>query len=215
MQEEPFAPSEQRLETLGFETIIAGLSKNGWAIVNNIFPDELLSHLSEELRSLDKKNMLEKAGIGRGKDYTKTEAIRKDKIHWLNGDTLAQRIFLEEIERLRLEINRHLMLGLFDYEALYAIYEPGAFYKRHLDSFKGEKNRIISTVLYLNENWLEEDGGLLKLYKNAKAKKAFASIEPRMGTFAVFLSEEIPHEVTTAKNKRLSIAGWLRCNQTL
>ena len=37
-------------------------------------------------------------------------------------------------------------------------------------------------------------------------------VRPEFGTLAVFLSEDIPHEVIPARRERFSIAGWHRCN---
>src|SRR5690606_40843214 len=51
---------------------------------------------------------------------------------------------------LRLYVNRHLFLGLYEYECMFAHYPAGAFYKKHLDAFKSGINRRLSTVLYLN-----------------------------------------------------------------
>ena len=53
------------------------------------------------------------------------------------------------------------MLGLFEMEVCFAVYPPGGFYDRHLDSFAGARNRVVSLVAYLNEDWDEARGGAL------------------------------------------------------
>ncbi|MCH2546483.1 MAG: 2OG-Fe(II) oxygenase [Alphaproteobacteria bacterium] len=116
------------------------------------------------------------------------------------------------MEILRCELNKRLMLGMFFFEAHFAHYPKGAYYKRHCDSFRGAKNRIISTVLYLNSDWKKENGGLLAMYRDEDATEPFATITPHIGNFVLFLSEGIPHEVLTAHAPRASIAGWFRCN---
>lgn len=68
------------------------------------------------------------------------------------------------MEQIRCEVNRHFFLGLFEYEAHFAKYEAGDFYLKHLDSFRGNENRKLTTVFYLNENWTPADGGELKIY---------------------------------------------------
>ena len=40
-------------------------------------------------------------------------------------------------KRMRLAINRHLMLGLFEFEAQFLRYPPGGFYLRHVDARGG------------------------------------------------------------------------------
>jgi SM-20-related protein len=39
-------------------------------------------------------------------------------------------------------------------------------------------------------------------------------VTPLMGTIAIFLSEEFPHEVLPATRDRFSIAGWFRVNNS-
>lgn len=115
------------------------------------------------------------------------------------------------MENLRQNLNQQLFLGLFDYESHYAIYEQGAFYKKHLDALKGKSNRVLSTVLYLNKQWCAENAGELILYA-ADGKTVLESIQPKCGTIIIFLSEQFPHEVLSANKTRYSIAGWFRIN---
>jgi SM-20-related protein len=73
----------------------------------------------------------------------------------LDGNNATQQAFLAWMETVRLGLNQRLFLGLFDYECHYASYAPGAFYKKHFDTFKNQinpaqPNRVLSTVLYLN-----------------------------------------------------------------
>ena len=91
------------------------------------------------------------------------------------------------------------------------LYDVITFYKRHVDAFRGQANRVLTTVLYLNHDWLPTDGGQMVLYPET-GDGELARIEPAMGTLAVFLSEEFPHEVLPANRDRFSIAGWYRVN---
>src|SRR5690606_23717683 len=120
-------------------------------------------------------------------------------------DTLVRR--LEALDRRGL--NERLFLGLDFYEPHYAHYAPGAAYARHRDAFVGQRNRIISTVLYLNADWQEADGGELLVYDEA-ATTVLERVRPVGGTLVVFISERLPHEVLPARRSRYSIAGWFR-----
>lgn len=60
------------------------------------------------------------------------------------------------------------MLGLFSFESHFAHYAPGAFYKTHVDAFKGQANRVLSVVYYLNEAWGAKDGGEMVLYSDTQ-----------------------------------------------
>jgi SM-20-related protein len=90
----------------------------------------------------------------------------------------------------------------------------GAFYKKHLDAFRGEANRVLSVLVYLNPGWLPEDGGELLIYSDTQANEVITRVTPAFGTVVVFLSEEFPHEVLLAKRPRYSIAGWYRVNNS-
>jgi len=88
-----------------------------------------------------------------------------------------------------------------------SIYGVGAHYDRHLDTLRGPKNRLLSTVVYLHDEWSLADGGELLLYG---AGGAIVRILPKPGLMVLFLSEEFPHEVLAASKPRHSIAGWFR-----
>ena len=120
------------------------------------------------------------------------------------------------MEQLRRYLNRELFLGLFEYECHYAYYDVGAFYAKHLDAFKHNPNRIVSTVLYLNPNWKPGDGGELRLFApqgTEECDRPLMTIRPEYGTLVAFLSEDIPHEVVISHKPRYSIAGWFRINR--
>ena len=82
----------------------------------------------------------------------------------------------------------------------------GAFYKKHLDAFKGTNSRILSTVLYLNPGWLAGDGGELVLY-HPVSDEVLEVVTPDFGKMVIFLSEEFPHEVLPAQTRALLSHG--------
>ena len=120
----------------------------------------------------------------------------------------AQQALFEQLEALRTTLNRALFMGLEDFEAHYALYPPGARYQRHLDSFRGDNQRRVSLVIYLNPDWRRADGGLLRLYTAQGA--LIDEVLPETGRAVCFLSEEFPHEVTRTRRPRASIACWFR-----
>ena len=157
---------------------------------------------------------LQQAGIGREAAFRVARHVRGDRIHWLDPHEPAQARYLAAMETLRLGLNRELFLGLFEFEAHFAHYPPGAFYRRHVDSFRGAANRMLSTVSYLNTDWQPGDGGELVLY-GPDGPAELARIAPQAGRLVIFLSEEIPHEVLPARRDRYSIAGWYRLNASV
>jgi len=152
------------------------------------------------------------AGIGRGQARRQIDSIRGDAISWLDDTHCIDQAYLTWMEELRSGLNSALFLGLFDYECHYAIYGAGAGYAKHSDVLNGTKNRILSTVLYLNEDWQVDDGGELRLFE-PEGDTIIATINPTFGKMIIFLSDSFPHEVLIAHNKRRSIAGWFRARE--
>ncbi|MFZ3442918.1 2OG-Fe(II) oxygenase [Vibrio harveyi] len=186
--------------------LIDALSTHGYYIWDDFISQEEVAELRDCIPDDWKK-----ARIGRNDDVTRIETIRSDKIQWLKRDMGAPvASFLDKMEEIRLEANRHFFLGLFEYEAHFAKYEKGDFYQKHLDCFKGNENRRLTTVFYMNESWSEEDAGELVVYDLNDNK--IAIIPPRSGRLFVFLSEQFPHEVLPTNAERFSIAGWFRIN---
>lgn len=95
-----------------------------------------------------------------------------------------------------------------------ALYKKGDFYKKHLDSFRGNANRMVTTVLYLNPNWHPDWGGELVIYSE-DSSQVLAKILPEMGKLVVFMSEQIPHEVLPTLHPRVSVTGWFRLNSSI
>ncbi|HZF23121.1 MAG TPA: 2OG-Fe(II) oxygenase, partial [Burkholderiales bacterium] len=124
--------------------------------------------------------------------------------------TAPQRRCLAHFETLRLALNRELQLGLLEFECHFSRYAQGAFYRKHLDQFRGDRRRRLSCALYLNENWGREDGGELRLYLDAGEAGKFKDVLPVGGTLVLFLSERFAHEVLPGKRERLSLAGWFK-----
>lgn len=195
-----------------FRQIAAQLETIGYVVMPSVLPETLIDSLLLHFKSLNTEEF-KPAGTGRSIDYQVSRGIRGDEIRWLNGTHPAPRAYLDWIETLRLSLNRHLFLGLFDYECHYACYPKGGFYRKHLDAFKGNTNRVLSTVLYLNPIWEPEDGGELVLYSNQDER--LESILPQYGKMVIFLSQGFPHEVLPVNKRRYSIAGWFRVNNTL
>jgi len=184
------------------------LEAEGRIVLPACLPAELCAALRGRAEAVE--GGLKRAGIGRGRSHAVNESVRTDAIRWLGQDDPAEAAYLAWMERLRRGLNRRLFLGLFDYEAHFAVYEPGAYYRKHLDAFQGGGNRVLTTVLYLNPQWTPDDGGELRVY--GPDDGFLESVAPDFGKMVVFLSANHPHEVVEARRKRYSIAGWFRVN---
>ncbi len=184
----------------------------GWSICPDYVPENLRTALLADLAAQEEAGRLTLAAVGRDAAQTVETAIRNDRTLWLAGRDPAPAAYLDLMGRLRLDLNRRLILGLFEYEAHYARYDAGGFYRKHVDALHGERNRVVSTVTYLTPDWVESDGGHLVLYDAVDQDREITRVLPVAGTLAVFLSEDVPHEVLPPARPRNSIAGWFRCN---
>jgi SM-20-related protein len=188
------------------QTLIDNLTQHGYYVWDDFLSAEQVSALKECL-----PEEWNKARIGRNDDVMRESAIRSDKICWLSpdlGDPVGQ--FLSKMEIIRQTANQHFFLGLFEYEAHFAKYEKGDFYQKHLDCFRGNENRRLTTVFYMNDEWTDEDGGDLVVYD--LDDNEITRIKPKSGRLFVFFSEMFPHEVLPTQRERFSIAGWFRIN---
>jgi SM-20-related protein len=193
-----------------FEKIALDLQEKGFSINPCALPQELSENLFYHLQSMP-QFYFEQAGIGRDQKHILNNFVRTDAICWINGESHSGQQWLDWSAKLQVYLNRRLFLGLFSFESHFAHYSPGDFYKRHYDSFRGEANRVLSIVIYLNHTWQPTEGGELVLYLDDKDQEGI-KVTPSFGTVAVFLSEEFPHEVLPATRDRYSIAGWYRVN---
>lgn len=196
------------------DSLLDALVEQGWFEWPNALDEELCLELLAEVESLDEEGELRRAGIGRGDALQLNKDIRRDQIKWLDNSTFPQQRYLKHMANLQCQLNRALFLGLFEYECHFALYKKGDFYKKHLDSFRGKANRMVTTVLYLNPDWQAEWGGQLVIYNEDSSQK-LATINPRIGKMVVFMSEQIPHEVLPTLHPRVSIAGWFRLNNSI
>jgi SM-20-related protein len=193
-----------------FARIASDLREKGYSINPAALPESLGEKLYQHLGSMEQEKF-DQAGIGRDRQLMQNTFVRRDEICWITGESDAGRAWLDWTSHLQVFLNRQLFLGLFSFESHFSHYAAGDFYKRHVDAFKGQDNRILSVVVYLNHNWTPENGGELVLFKDKDDVEGI-KVTPGFGTVLVFLSEEFPHEVRPTNRDRYSIAGWFRLN---
>lgn len=188
--------------------IVDDLANRGWAQQSLFLPAPLIRTLADECRQRAEQGELSPASVGRGAGQEVREAVRGDRIQWLErGQSEACDLYLNAMDSLRQALNQCLFLGLEDYESHFALYPPGAFYRRHLDRFRDDDRRAVSAILYLNEDWQPQDGGQLRMYLDGEQT---LDVLPVAACLVVFLSGDIPHEVLPAGRERLSLTGWFR-----
>ena len=202
--------------SLSIDKIADGLSDDGYIVIPNALDAEVLSGLQQRVTSLSPEQWLS-AGVGRDTDFQQNKKIRSDNIFWISEGDPQESAFLQNMELLRQGLNQRLYMGLFDFESHFATYPKGAFYQRHVDALRGRSNRVLTVILYLNDDWSANDGGELLMYPNQQQgshEEPVQRVVPELGTMVVFLSEKFPHEVLESHRQRYSLTGWFRINSS-
>ena len=201
---------EEIQDQLQFEGLIQGLIDNDYGCCDDFLDPSVVLGLWSNIQRLSDLGSMKTSGIGNKADFQKDKNIRGDRISWIDewSTNEFEMIYLRKIEKFISYLNATCFTSIKKYESHYAAYEAGSFYKRHIDQFKNEKGRQFSIVLYLNDSWLAEDGGLLTLYPLGTEQ---ISISPLGGRMVLFRSDEMEHEVHASfTRERSSIAGWLK-----
>ncbi len=190
------------------DQLIDSFLENNIGIDINFLSKDLSNGLQENIKYLQANNLMTYAGVGNETIMDTTQQMRGDKIYWMDKshDNVFEQQFLNQVESFIERLNSTCYTGINAYEFHYAVYGKGTGYKRHKDQFKNDNNRKYSIINYLNNNWLEEDGGQLLVYQNELVQK----IQPQSQTAVFFKSEEMEHEVVKANRDRMSITGWLK-----
>lgn len=185
---------------LNIESMVDGLSQNGWYAQEDVLDSEAVEALKNDLATREYKN----AGVGELKSVQ--QQIRNDKIYWVEPDDVSPVVqsYIKMLDNIKENLNQSMFLGVRSHEMHFAQYDAGGFYRPHYDNFKGRNKRVVTAITYLNKDWKPDNGGCLQLHLNDDIVK----IAPKAGTFAVFLSEKILHEVTESFAQRQSMTGW-------
>lgn len=191
-----------------FELLIGSFLDTRVGVGDDFLSDKLSLELISNLSSHYSAEELRVAGIGNKDNSIIDQSIRRDKIFWLDKNKLkaSEKLFFKLIDAFVIYLNRTCFTSIKSYEFHYALYEKGAFYKKHLDQFKIDSGRAFSIIIYLNEGWTKEDGGQLKIYKETEVHL----VSPKNRKCVFFKSNELPHEVLVSNKSRMSIVGWLK-----
>jgi len=94
-------------------------------------------------------------------------------------------------------------------------------FKKHVDNnvLKSDDGRRITLIYYLNGDWEESQGGLIRLYLDPQAhdplydateNQVTKDIEPMANRLIAFWSDNVPHEVLEAYADRYAVSLWLK-----
>ena len=133
------------------------------------------------------------AGTGSSGNVSHDKKNRGDSIYWLDKkhNNTDENDFFDYIDKFVDYLNSQCYTGIKSYEFHYTMYQPGTFYKKHLDQFQNSANRAFSIISYLNLDWKESDGGELCIHHATNEQR----ISPTNGKTVFFKSNELEHEV--------------------
>ncbi|MFT6068038.1 MAG: SM-20-related protein [Bacteriovoracaceae bacterium] len=195
------------------EKINSSLEKSGWYVKENFLADDQCDLLCRNFVDNDNKKLFSKSKIGRGYRKDEDGSIRNALVRWIDdweeGPSESLRL---ELERMMKSLSAYFRLSLKRFESQFSIYNKGGFYHRHLDQHKQTRHRQVSSCLYLNDCPV---GGELVLYKKGTQSEVSKVIKPKKGTFVVFISGDIYHEVKLVESPRYSISTWFRDDEIL
>ena len=187
--------------------VCTAIAKDGMAIEPEFLAAAVVRGLAAEARRRDAAGEFHAARVGRGRERVARPDVRGDRTAWLDqrASAPAEVSLRASLERLRFALNQSQFLGLLSFEGHYAIYPPGAFYRRHRDRFRDDDARVLSCVLYLNDAWTLADGGALRIHLGGGQLR---DVLPAGGTLVCFLAERYEHEVLPTARERLAVSGW-------
>lgn len=189
-------------------SLAAELVSSGISVQDAFLPPSEAAQLRACMSQREAQGDFAAARVGGAGAERRLQAIRGDFTCWLSEPLLPPESRLwDRLEQLRMELNREAFLGLFELEAHYAKYPPGAGYARHVDQPSGSRQRQLSLIIYLNSEWCSADGGALRIHRGTQD---FLDVAPLEGRLACFLTADREHEVLPAARERLSISGWFR-----
>ncbi len=200
------------------KALLDAIDQKGWGMIPDCWVKSDSLRLRDECEAACQDGDFKPAGVGNAESVLFDQEIRRDHILWLLSGPVfpEQEAYRNKLDLLRLALNERFFLSLFEFEGHFALYPQGGFYKPHLDCHQGTNRRVMTVILYLNENWKSGDGGELKLWTTCGEKSGpFVLIEPRMGTLVCFPSGDYWHEVLPTTQSRMSITGWFRRRATI
>lgn len=190
--------------------LIHQLHEQDFVVIDNFLPENYSTQLYNLAQSNYAAGEFKQARVGH--NPKQEQIIRRDQTLWLDqGTDQAVDIYFAYMQDLARVVNQTLFLGLAHFEAHFAVYQPGDFYRKHRDQFDQSSARKLSCVYYLNPTWQPSFGGALQLYD--QQDKPLQTVLPCANRLICFNSK-LPHEVCVTHQPRYSIAAWFKTRST-
>ncbi len=202
-----FAPLMEYYSDEQWLAWIDRLANEDYVVIDEFLPEPLYDAVRKFFLEHLEMEDFSRAGIGSSANRIIATSVRGDYVYWLDRKRdLPVQPFFNLSDELIVKLNRYCFLSLSGAEFHLAHYPAGSFYHRHLDQFRERSNRMISVIIYLNENWTKDDAGELRMYCTNGEERL---VEPVANRCVIFRSDVLEHEVLLTHASRYSLTGWL------
>jgi 2OG-Fe(II) oxygenase superfamily len=212
-----FLSSSTNLESMFrfFDASVASaLLHNGFAVVDNALRGgkDTITQLRSEIDKLPLvPNETHFASLGSSLRLAKSH-IREAELHLASAavrTVVPNLVALEQDSALSAMLSVYIPALTLRSQALKAQHNAGSggCFPIHVDSDPSVDKRVVTAILYLNENWRKEHGGELRLYPFPL--KSPVDIDPVDGRLVLLSSTEMYHRVMPSRASRYAITLWL------
>lgn len=194
--------------------VVETLRKQGYCYIDDFHGEDLARSILGEVKTLHQRQKFADGELvsSNGNGSTLNKKIRDDKITWVDGKEENCETISYHMNVVNLLIRKcNELIDEYEIEhrtkAMVACYPgQGSGYKRHVDN-PSQDGRCITTLYYLNPEWTEEKGGILKLYPGGGEQAV--RILPILDRLLLFWSDRRnPHEVEPSHDVRYAITLW-------
>jgi SM-20-related protein len=194
------------------------LRQRGVAIIDDFLPARAIAEVAATVRS-SLASFPEFADDGISWRLPEPRTARSDVATWLapGQRPATDEVFASEVmpalQQMEQAIGSFMKLqGRSEQQlAWYPISSSG--YRRHTDALADgdptSEQRKVTAILYLNDGWVAEHGGALRLWLPEAEGGAQKDVDPKGGRLLLFLSGCIKHEVLPCQKDRCALTSWI------
>ncbi|KAF1334872.1 C transferase, partial [Globisporangium splendens] len=189
----------------------------------------------DALLALTKTELFHEAKVGHGDHLRNERTVRGDRIHWVKrpsdlnrSDVLHPAILylMKQVESVAYGFKKaNPDLDLRNVTSTqFAIFPgDGSRFVKHTDTYSTAHQdesgissssdglvRILTCVYYLNQDWVPEHEGQLRVYVKGTSTLPMQhwDVAPKLDTLVVFRSLDVEHEVLPTFHERMAITVW-------
>jgi SM-20-related protein len=193
---------------------IQALGEGQAVVIDGVFDTEFVQALAADVSSIDDK-CFTRHTTGRSPNTQRLygdggQRIRGDLAGWFDSNSSLDSLALlwRFFDYLRVFLNEEALLSLRRQDCQLARF-PGdgiSTYPKHIDAVRDKRgaNRQITAIVYLNDGWVLEDGGCLRVWNGKHA----IDIAPALNRLVLFRSNLVAHEVLPSAKTRHAASVW-------